>query len=81
MKLKRFMVGLCSFALTSGFLYFVGYLFAIPFLTLHYEYVNDAHGFFFSINSILPLIVGLIVSYFAEKIFMKKHQKKPNNFS
>jgi putative flippase GtrA len=76
MKFKRFIVGLASFLITTALLYIVGYLFHIPMLTYHHQYLENANGFSISIDSIIPLIIGLIVSYFAEKIYVYKQRQK-----
>jgi hypothetical protein len=76
MKLKGFIVTFGSFALTTAFLYLLGYVFTIPWLMLQYEYTDNASGFFVSIGSLVPLIIGLLISFIAEKIYIYKHRQK-----
>lgn len=74
MKLKSFIVTFGSFALITALLYSAGNIFRIPWLTFHYEYTNNANGFSISTGSFVPLIIGLIISFFAEKIYIFKHR-------
>ncbi len=76
MKLKGFIVTFGSFALTTAFLYLLGYVFTIPWLMLQYEYTDNASGFFVSIGSLVPLIIGLLISFIAEKIYIYKYRQK-----
>ncbi|WP_160723714.1 hypothetical protein [Bacillus sp. USDA818B3_A] len=69
MKIKSFIVSFGSFLLTTALLYLVGYTFTIPLFMLHYEY-TDTNGFFVSTGSLVPLIIGLVISYIAEKIYL-----------
>ncbi|WP_260287506.1 hypothetical protein [Peribacillus aracenensis] len=72
MKLKSFIVTFGSFVLTTGMLYLVGHMFTIPWLMFHHEYTENGNGFFISAGSFVPLIIGLIVCFFAEKIYIYK---------
>ncbi|MET1178378.1 hypothetical protein ABG775_10520 [Peribacillus simplex] len=72
MKLKSFIVTFGSFVLTTGMLYLVGHMFTIPWLMFHHEYTENGNGFFISAGSLVPLIIGLIVCFFAEKIYSYK---------
>ncbi|MGG2065181.1 hypothetical protein [Bacillus sp. S14(2024)] len=74
--LKRLGVTFGSLILTTGLLFTIGHLFSIPILMFHYEYTNDESGFFISGGSLLPLVISLVVSYFAEKFYVYKHQQK-----
>ncbi|MGP7816437.1 hypothetical protein [Niallia sp. 01092] len=74
MKCKRFIFTFPTFVLTTGLLFLVGYVFTIPWLMLHQEYTDNANGFFVSTGSILPFIIGLIVSFFAEKLYVYKYR-------
>ncbi|MED3624059.1 hypothetical protein [Neobacillus thermocopriae] len=77
MKLKGFIITFGSFAFTTFLLYFLGYIFTIPWFMFHYEYTHDAGEFFISIgSSLVPIIIGLVVSYMAEKMFIYKERKK-----
>lgn len=74
--LKRLGVSFGSLILTTGLLFAIGHLFSIPILMLDYEYTNDESGFFISVGSLLPIVIGLVVSYFAEKFYVYKHEQK-----
>ncbi|PGS55856.1 hypothetical protein [Bacillus sp. AFS041924] len=74
--LKRLGVSFGSLILITGLLFAIGHLFSIPILMLNYEYTNDESGFFISVGSLLPIVTGLVVSYFAEKFYVYKHQQK-----
>ncbi|MEK4130117.1 hypothetical protein NYE67_10570 [Solibacillus sp. FSL W8-0474] len=76
MKLKGFIVTLGTFALTTALLYLLGYVLTIPWLMLQYEYTNNASEFFFSIGSLVPLVIGLLISFIAERIYMYKSRQK-----
>jgi hypothetical protein len=76
MKLKRFIVTFTAFVLTTGFLFLVGHLFTIPPFLFHHEYTDSTNGLFVTTGSILPLVIGLIVSFFAEKMYRNKYRQK-----
>ncbi|MGI8386839.1 hypothetical protein [Robertmurraya sp. P23] len=76
MKLKGFIVTFGSFALTTALLYLLGYVFTIPWLMLQYEYTDNASGFFVSTGSLVPLVIGLLISFIAEKIYIYKYRQK-----
>lgn len=70
MTLNGFMVTFGSLLLTTILLYLIGHMFQIPWLMFQHEYTNGPKEFHIYIGSLTPLIIGLIVSYFAEKIYM-----------
>lgn len=72
LKLKSFIVSFLSFVLTTGGLFLIGHVFTITWLMFHYEYTNNAKEFSISTGSFVPLIIGLIVCFFAEKIYIYK---------
>lgn len=74
MKLKSLIVTISSLVLTTGVLLLIGHMFTIPWLMFHHEYTNNANGFIISTGSFVPLIIGLIVSFFAEKIYVIKYR-------
>jgi hypothetical protein len=76
MKFKSFIVTFATLVLTTGLLFLVGHTFTIPWLMFHHEYTENANGFFITAGSFVPLIIGLIVSFFAEKIYIYKYQQK-----
>jgi hypothetical protein len=76
MKVKSFIVCFGSFILVTALLYVVGDLFTIHWLTFHYEYTNGAKGFSIFAGSLTPIMIGLVVSFFAEKIYIFKHRQK-----
>ncbi|NRD79146.1 hypothetical protein HPT25_17450 [Bacillus sp. BRMEA1] len=67
-----FIVTFGTFILSTGFLYLVGHTFHIHWLMLHNEFTNNENGFNTSIGSLTPFILGLIISYFAERIYLHK---------
>lgn len=75
MRVKSFLVTFFSLAVTTGVLYTIGHLFTIPFFMFHHEFANDLNGFFVSAGSFAPLIIGLIVSFFAEKMYVSRYRK------
>ncbi|MED4582732.1 hypothetical protein [Brevibacillus choshinensis] len=76
MKAKSFLVTFLSLVLTTGVLYAIGHIFTIPFFMFHHEFTHDSNGFTLSSGSFVPLLIGLIVSFFAEKIYVYKYRQK-----
>ncbi len=76
MKFKSFVVTFTTFALTSILFYIIGHMFTIPWLMFHHEYSNHVNGFYITTGSLTPLIIGLVFSFFAEKIYIYQYQKK-----
>ncbi|MEH7121444.1 hypothetical protein V7128_29190 [Neobacillus vireti] len=76
MKLKSFIVTFGSFVFTTTFLYLIGYMFTIPPLMFHYEFTDNANGFFITTGSLVPIIIGLVISFFSERIYLFKHRQK-----
>lgn len=71
--LKRLVVTLGSVSLTTGLLFAIGHLCSVPILMFHYEYTNDQSGFFVSVGSLFPILIGLVVGYFTEKYYIYKY--------
>ncbi|MDZ5609019.1 hypothetical protein U2I54_18605 [Bacillus pseudomycoides] len=76
MKLKSFLVTFSTFVLTTGLFFLIGHLFTIPWLMFHHEYIDNTNGFFISTGSVVPLLIGLIVSYSVEKIYSHNYRQK-----
>ena len=76
MKLKSFIVAFGSLVLTTTLLYLIGYIFTIPLLMFQYEYKNNVNGFFISTGSLIPIMIGLVISFISEKIYLYKNRKK-----
>lgn len=76
MKSMSFIVTFGSFVLTTALLYLVGYVFIIPLLMFHHEYIDTATGSSITTGSLVPLIIGLFVIFFAEKIYNHKNREK-----
>jgi len=70
------MVVFGSFVLTTALLYLVGYVFTIPLLMFHHEYIDTATGSSITTGSLVPLIIGLFVIFFAEKIYYHKNRQR-----
>lgn len=75
MKLKSIVVTFGSFVLTTAILYLIGYIFTIPLLMFHYEYTDNANGFFITTGSLVPIMIGLVISFTSERIFIYKHRQ------
>ncbi|SFA86872.1 MULTISPECIES: hypothetical protein [unclassified Bacillus (in: firmicutes)] len=75
MTFKSLLVTLSALVLTTGTLYLIGHTFTIPALMFSYESSNSTAGFDMTAGSFLPLIIGLIVSFFAEKFYSHKLAK------
>ena len=56
--------------------FFIGHTFTIPWLMFHHEYRDFEDGFTISTGSFVPLIIGLIVSFIAEKIHVYRNAQK-----
>lgn len=76
MNFKSFIVTFATLVLTTGLLFLIGHTFTIPWLMFHHEYTDDVNGFFITTGSFVPLIIGLCVSFIAEKIYVFKCGKK-----
>lgn len=76
MKFMSFIIAFSSFVLTTGPLFLVGHMFTIPWLMFHHEYTDDANGFFITTGSLVPLIIGLIISLIAAKFYGYKYRQK-----
>lgn len=72
MKLNRFAVSFGTFIFVTGLLYLIGYAFKIELLIFHQQYQETSEGFSSESRSLLPIIIGLGASYFAEKIYLSK---------
>lgn len=75
MVFKRFIVSFFALILSTSLLLFIGHTLKISILMFHYEYVNNKNELMFATGSLLPFVIGLIISYIAEKIYMHRHQK------
>ncbi len=76
MKVKSFIITTGLFVVTTAFLYLIGNMFTIPVLMFHYEYTDSANGFFTTTGSVVPLIIGLVISFIAEKLYIYKYRQK-----
>lgn len=76
MNAKSFAVTFLSLAATTGILYFIGHWLSIPSLMFHHEFTSSQNGFVMTTGSLLPLLIGLIVSFFAERIYVNKTRQK-----
>ncbi|MED4285488.1 hypothetical protein P4679_26535 [Priestia megaterium] len=75
MVFKKYIVSFLAFILSTSLLLFIGHTFKIPILMFHYEYVNNKDEMMFATGSLLPFVIGLIVSYITEKTYIHRHQK------
>lgn len=74
MKLRSFIVTFGSFVLTTGLFYLIGHAFKIPWLMFQHEYTDTANGLFVKTGSLVPLLIGLVVCFFTEKIYLYKYR-------
>ncbi|RFU62596.1 hypothetical protein D0469_20335 [Peribacillus saganii] len=75
MKITRFIVSFSSFVLTTGILYLLGHMFTIPLLMYHYEFIDDG-AFYTTTGSVVPFLIGISVSFFAERLYNHKYHQK-----
>ncbi len=73
MQIKSFIVTFGSFIVTTILLYFLGHLFIISWLQMQYEYRNVSNEFYLSIGSFVPILIGLITSFMAEKLYTYRY--------
>lgn len=76
MKFKSLVVTLVTFVLTTGLFYLLGHKFSIPWLMFHYEFKNNIDGLSITTGSLIPIIFGLVCSFFAERIYNYKYSQK-----
>jgi putative flippase GtrA len=74
MKFKPFILSFCTFVVSTSVLYGIGYLFNISILMFHYEYTNNKSGLFIEAGSILPFVIGFILSFIMEKLYISKQK-------
>ncbi|MEO2078304.1 MAG: hypothetical protein ABGX20_23490 [Bacillus sp. (in: firmicutes)] len=74
MKLKKFLVGFSTFVLVTVFLYAIGHLFKIEWLMFKYQYKVSASGFSVKTGSLVPFIIGIFLSFIAEKVYANKNK-------
>jgi hypothetical protein len=78
LKLHRYFIGIGTFAIVTGLLYFIGYLFKIDLLIFHKYYNETAEGFTSESRSLLPFIIGLGAGYLTEKFYLYKKYEIAN---
>lgn len=76
MKLKTFLAAFSAFITSTTVLYLIDYIFTIPWLMIHYDSTNNESGFYLSIGSFVPLLIGLGISFSAEQIYVMKDLQK-----
>jgi hypothetical protein len=77
LKLKSFIIAFTALFVTTGALYLIGHLFTIPWLMFHHEYISNEDGFkFTTTGSLIPLVIGCVASFVAEKIYMYSYRQK-----
>jgi len=64
----KFIVCFSSLVLTAGSLFFIGYLFSIPLFMFQHEYTDVTNGYMTYTGSILPLLIGVVVSFLSKKL-------------
>lgn len=73
---KGFFVGLAAFIVTTVALVLIGQKFAIYWLTFSYTYDNQAEGLYFTVEPVMPLILGFMMSMITEWIYIRNSSKK-----
>ncbi|RDU38867.1 hypothetical protein DRW41_04735 [Neobacillus piezotolerans] len=76
MKLKSFIVALSALVGTAGILYLIGHIFEISPFMFHYDFTSDSGGFNMAAGSFLPVLIGLLASFVAEKYYLHKAKAK-----
>ncbi|MGG3563366.1 hypothetical protein ABES03_17375 [Neobacillus rhizosphaerae] len=74
MKFKKFLVGFSTFVIATGLLYAIGHLFKIEWLMFHHKYELNVNSFYVETGSLVPFIIGIFLSFIAEKIYVYKNQ-------
>jgi len=74
MKFKPFLFSFGTFIGSTAILYGIGYLFHISILMFHYEYINEKTGTSLTVGSLLPVVIGLILSFIVEKTYKNKEK-------
>ncbi|WP_413298796.1 hypothetical protein AA0X95_14050 [Bacillus sp. 1P10SD] len=74
MNFKKFLVGFSTFVIVTVFLYAIGHLFKVEWLMFHHIYEENANGFSVETGSLVPFIIGIFLSFIAEKIYVYKNQ-------
>jgi hypothetical protein len=76
LSFKSLIVSLGTLILTTGSLLLVGHIFSIEPLMFYFQFHSDPEGFSVSGGSMIPLILGLLASFIAEKLYVKKYSTK-----
>ncbi|WP_079508706.1 hypothetical protein [Mesobacillus jeotgali] len=76
MTFKSLIVSLGTLILSTGLFYLIGHIFSIESLMFYYEFHFDGEGFFVSSGSMIPLVIGLLASFIAERQYVKKRSTK-----
>ncbi|MDQ1145633.1 hypothetical protein QE429_002460 [Bacillus sp. SORGH_AS 510] len=74
MKFKKFLVGFTTFVLGTGLFYAIGHLFKIEWLMFEYQYKVSTNGLFVKTGSLVPFIIGISLSFIAEKVYANKNK-------
>jgi len=74
MKFKPFLFSFGTFIGSTAILYGIGHLFHISILMFQYEYINNKTAIYFTFNSLLPIVIGLILSFIVEKRYKNKEK-------
>lgn len=69
---KRVIVSFLSFVLISLSIYCIGHMFTIPVLMYQYEEIDNINGYYTQSGSMIPLVIGWIVSFFVENIYVHR---------
>ena len=78
MKLRSFLVTFGTLVTITGLLFLVGHMYSISWLMFDIETVANSSGFSITTGSYVPLIIGLVACFFAEKIYVRRYQENHN---
>ena len=79
MKKKIFWFPLLAALLSMGFLYAIGNIFEISFLSWNFYKGNPSEGVLFEAGfSVIPVIIGFIIGFITERILKIKHKDNSN---
>lgn len=79
MKHKLVWFPIVATVLSIVILYAIGNTFEISFMSWNFYSENSSEGFVYEMGgSFLPIVIGLIVGFFTERILKSKYQRNSN---
>lgn len=71
--LTRFLVSITAFLTATFATVLIGHLFSVPFLQFHFSSHFTSEGFTMEMGSLIPILIGLVASFAAEKWFTHRN--------